>query len=48
VHPGFVCDAAFQDIGTPDDYWTTSFECLAARPPEEGVRAQDPHRHRRA
>jgi hypothetical protein len=32
---GFVCDAAFQDIGTPDDYWTTSFECLAARPPEE-------------
>ena len=28
---GFVCDAAFQDIGTPGDYWTTSFE-LSGRP----------------
>ncbi len=32
---GFVCAAAFQDIGTPGDYWTTSFHCLAGRPPEE-------------
>ena len=32
---GFFCEAALQDIGTPDDYWTTSFECLAGRPSEE-------------
>jgi mannose-1-phosphate guanylyltransferase len=32
---GFVCEAALQDIGTPRDYWNTSFECLAGRPPEE-------------
>jgi NDP-sugar pyrophosphorylase family protein len=32
---GFVCEAGLQDIGTPGDYWTTSFECLAGRPPEE-------------
>jgi NDP-sugar pyrophosphorylase family protein len=33
---GFICDAAFQDIGTTSDYWRTSFECLDGRPPEEG------------
>ena len=32
---GFVCDAAFQDIGTPADYWTTSFEHLGGRAPEQ-------------
>lgn len=32
---GFVCDAAFHDIGTPADYWTTSFECLGRRTPEQ-------------
>jgi len=29
-----ICDAAFQDIGTTSDYWTTSFACLGDRPPE--------------
>jgi mannose-1-phosphate guanylyltransferase len=31
---GHVCDAAFQDIGTVSDYWTTSFGLLGGRPPE--------------
>ena len=31
---GFVCDAAFQDIGTTGDYWTTSLESLGGRPHE--------------
>jgi NDP-sugar pyrophosphorylase family protein len=31
---GHVCDAAFQDIGTADDYWTTSFSLLGGRAPE--------------
>jgi len=32
---GYFCDAAFQDIGTISDYWTTSFDCLGDRPPEQ-------------
>lgn len=32
---GFFCEAALQDIGTPQDYWNTSFEYLAGRPPED-------------
>jgi NDP-sugar pyrophosphorylase family protein len=39
ARPGSIrahtCDAAFQDIGTTSDYWTTSFACLGDRPPEE-------------
>jgi NDP-sugar pyrophosphorylase family protein len=31
---GHACDAAFQDIGTVRDYWTTSFALLGGRPPE--------------
>ena len=31
----YPCDAAFQDIGTTSDYWTTSFACLGDRPPEQ-------------
>ncbi len=31
---GHVCDAAFQDIGTASDYWTTSFALLDGRPPD--------------
>jgi mannose-1-phosphate guanylyltransferase len=31
---GYVCDAAFQDIGTTSDYWTTSFAMLGDRPAE--------------
>jgi ADP-glucose pyrophosphorylase len=31
---GYACDAAFQDIGTVGDYWTTSFALLDGRPPE--------------
>ena len=31
---GHACDAAFQDIGTVSDYWTTSFALLGGRPPE--------------
>jgi NDP-sugar pyrophosphorylase family protein len=31
---GHVCGAAFQDIGTASDYWTTSFALLGGRPPE--------------
>jgi NDP-sugar pyrophosphorylase family protein len=29
----YSCDAAFQDIGTTSDYWSTSFACLGDRPP---------------
>lgn len=32
---GFVCDAPFDDIGTPTDYWTTSFARLGSRSPEQ-------------
>jgi NDP-sugar pyrophosphorylase family protein len=32
---GYVCDASFQDIGTPADYWTTWFTQLGDRAPEE-------------
>jgi len=31
----YACDAAFQDIGTTSDYWTTSFAWLGKGPPEE-------------
>jgi NDP-sugar pyrophosphorylase family protein len=31
----YSCEAAFQDIGTVSDYWTTSFACLGGRPPEQ-------------
>ena len=31
---GHACDAAFRDIGTVSDYWTTSFALLGGRPPE--------------
>ena len=31
----YSCDAAFQDIGTTSDYWSTSFACLGDRPPEQ-------------
>jgi NDP-sugar pyrophosphorylase family protein len=31
---GFVCDASFDDIGTPADYWTTSFARLGSRSAE--------------
>jgi mannose-1-phosphate guanylyltransferase len=31
----YPCNAAFQDIGTTSDYWTTSFACLGSRAPEE-------------
>ncbi len=31
----YPCDAAFQDIGTASDYWSTSFACLGDRPPEQ-------------
>ena len=29
---GYVCDAAFRDIGTTSDYWATSFAYLGDRP----------------
>jgi NDP-sugar pyrophosphorylase family protein len=32
----YRCDAAFQDIGTTNDYWATSFACLGSRPADEG------------
>jgi len=32
---GYVCDASFEDIGTPADYWKTSFARLRDRPPED-------------
>ena len=32
---GFLCDAAFRDIGTTSDYWTTSFACLGDRPADQ-------------
>jgi NDP-sugar pyrophosphorylase family protein len=31
----YSCDAAFQDIGTTSDYWSTSFASLGDRPPEQ-------------
>jgi NDP-sugar pyrophosphorylase family protein len=30
-----ACGAAFQDIGTTSDYWSTSFACLGDRSPEQ-------------
>jgi NDP-sugar pyrophosphorylase family protein len=32
---GYLCDASFQDIGTPSDYWATSLALLGGRPPEQ-------------
>ena len=32
---GHRCDASFQDIGTPSDYWATSFALLGGRAPEQ-------------
>ena len=32
---GYICNAAFQDIGTTSDYWTTSFARLGDRPAEQ-------------
>jgi mannose-1-phosphate guanylyltransferase len=44
----YKCDAAFRDIGTTSDYWTTSFDSLGNRPPEQayGERVRiDPTAH---
>jgi NDP-sugar pyrophosphorylase family protein len=32
---GYLCDAAFWDIGTPADYWTTNAMFLGSDPPEQ-------------
>ena len=32
---GYFCDAAFRDIGTTSDYWTTSFAYLGGRPADQ-------------
>jgi NDP-sugar pyrophosphorylase family protein len=31
---GYLCDAAFWDIGTPADYWETNIAFLGSEPPE--------------